>query len=70
VVWLTIISVLILGEVVELFSGARQVVHSEEGLLLGVVLVPCHEDVVFCLFWNPGCKVTAKSWLRAGADTK
>jgi hypothetical protein len=32
------------------------VVHSKGGLLLGVVSVPCHEDVVF-----PGdCKVTAK----------
>jgi hypothetical protein len=38
--WLLSISVLILGEVSELFSGVRQVVHSEEGLLVGMVLVP------------------------------
>jgi hypothetical protein len=37
--------VLILGEVLELLSRAKQVVHPNEGLLLGVVSVPCHEDV-------------------------
>jgi hypothetical protein len=34
------------GEVLELFSGVRQVVHLKEGLLLGFVLVPCHENVL------------------------
>jgi hypothetical protein len=30
-------------------------VHPEEGLLLGIVLVPCHEDVISSVF--PGIKV-------------
>jgi hypothetical protein len=38
------------------------VVQPEEGLLFGVVSVPCHEDVISSVF--PGiqgdCKVTAK----------
>jgi hypothetical protein len=38
VVWLVIISVLALGRVWELLSGARQVIHPE-GLQLWVVLV-------------------------------
>jgi ABC-type transport system involved in cytochrome c biogenesis permease component len=56
VVWLTVISVLVLGEVLELLSAFIvnwQVVHPEEGLLLGVVSVPCHEDVIICLSWDP-----------------
>jgi hypothetical protein len=52
VFWLTIISVLVLGEVLELLLGARQVVHPKEGLLLGVVSVLGHADVI-CLSWNP-----------------
>jgi hypothetical protein len=31
------------GEVPELLSGAGQVAHTKEILLLGVVLVPCHK---------------------------
>jgi hypothetical protein len=53
---LVIISVLVLGEVLELLSGFIvdwQVDHPEEGLLLGVVSAPCHEDVIICLSWNP-----------------
>jgi hypothetical protein len=53
VVWLVIISVLILGEVPELFSGGRQVVPAEEALLLGVLSIPCHEVIIICLSWNP-----------------
>jgi hypothetical protein len=34
------------GEFPELLSGARQVVHPKESQLLGVVLVPCHKDVI------------------------
>jgi hypothetical protein len=30
-----------------------QVVHPEELLLLGGISVPCHEDVIICLSWNP-----------------
>jgi hypothetical protein len=30
-----------------------QVVHPEEGLLLGVVSVPCHKHIIICLSWNP-----------------
>jgi hypothetical protein len=37
---LTIISVLILGEVLELLSRARKVVHPKESLLLGIISVP------------------------------
>jgi hypothetical protein len=53
VLWLIILSVLVLGEVLDrdLLSGVRQVVPSEKTLLFGVV--PCHEDVIICLFWNP-----------------
>jgi hypothetical protein len=60
---LTIILVLVLGEVLELLSW--RVVHPEEALLFGVVLVPYHEDVIdyFCPFSIPrwfqgGSKVT------------
>jgi hypothetical protein len=30
-----------------------KVIHSEEGLLLGIVLIPCHKDVIdhFCSFF-------------------
>jgi hypothetical protein len=48
VFWLTIITVLILGEVPELLSGFivnQQVVHPEKGLLLGVVFVPPRETL-------------------------
>jgi hypothetical protein len=41
-----------LGEVLELLSGARQVVHPKKGLLLGIVSVLYHEDVIY-LSWNP-----------------
>jgi hypothetical protein len=61
VVGLVIISVLVLGEVPELLSRvivAWQVVHPEEALLLGVVSVPCHEDVISLSFLES--KVIAK----------
>jgi hypothetical protein len=53
VYWLTIILVLLLGKVLELLSC--RVVHPEKGLLLGVVSVPCHEDITdyFCPFLIP-----------------
>jgi hypothetical protein len=64
VFWLINISVLILGEALELLTGARQVVHPEEGLLFGVVFVPCQEDVT-CLSGIQGdCKVTAKTYIK------
>jgi hypothetical protein len=50
---LTIISVLTLGEVPKSLSGGRQAVHPKEGLLLAAVSVPCHENVIVCLSWNP-----------------
>jgi hypothetical protein len=56
VFWLTIVSVLILGEVPELLYGFIvnwQMVHPKEGLLLGLVSVPGHEDVIIYLSWNP-----------------
>jgi hypothetical protein len=50
---LTIILALFLGDALELLSW--MVVHPEEGLLLSVVSVPCHEDVTdyFCPFLIP-----------------
>jgi hypothetical protein len=48
---LVIFSVFVLGEVLEMLSGARQVVHPKEGLLLGIVSVSYHEDGI-CLFWS------------------
>jgi hypothetical protein len=60
VVWLIIISVLVLGEVPELLSGARQVVHPKEGLLL-VLFLSLDKNMLSDF---PGiqddCKVSAK----------
>jgi hypothetical protein len=56
VFWLTVVSVLILGEILELLSGAM---HPKEGLILGIISVPCHEDVIICLSFL-GSKVIAK----------
>jgi hypothetical protein len=59
----------ILGEILELSSGAKQVVYPE-GLLLGVVSVLCHEDVI-----NHSCPSLILKWLQGdsrenGSDTK
>jgi hypothetical protein len=32
---------------------SQAVVHPKESLLLGVLLIPCHKDVIICLSWNP-----------------
>jgi hypothetical protein len=73
--WLVIISVFVLGEVPQLISGfivSWQVVHPEEGLLLGEVSVSCHKDVISSDLLES--KVIAKSlqreWFRAKTDTK
>jgi hypothetical protein len=50
----------VLGEILELISGfivKEQVVHPEEGLLLGVVSIPCHEDIIISFLES---KVIAK----------
>jgi hypothetical protein len=51
VVWLVIFSVLVQGEVPELLSG--------EGVLLGVVSVPCHGEVM-----NHSCPSLIPRWLQ------
>jgi hypothetical protein len=49
------------------YSGVRQVVYPEEAILLGVVSIPCHEDVI-CLSWNP--RGLQREWFRAKTNTK
>jgi hypothetical protein len=51
--------VLVLREVPELLSGARQVVDPKEGLLLSVVLVHCHKDVI-----DHSCPSLIPRWLQ------
>jgi hypothetical protein len=47
------------GEVPELLSEARQVVHPKESLLLGVILVPCNKDVI-----HHSCPSLSPVWLQ------
>jgi hypothetical protein len=58
-VGLAIIFVLVLGEVPELLSVARQVIHPKKSLLLRAVLVPCFEDVM-----NHSCPFLISRWLQ------
>jgi hypothetical protein len=74
VFWLTrYLSPRVLGEVPELLSGARQVVHPRENLLLQVVLVPSQKVVTDHSFpsliprWLQG---DCREWLRAKTDIK
>jgi hypothetical protein len=60
VFWLVIVSVLVLGEVLE--SGARQVVCPKDGLLR-VVSVLCNEDVI-----DQSCPSLIPRWFKVTAE--